>query len=100
MSGYGKAGGQEKTGADRGTTGYRGPSDEAFDENGKRIERSIYSRPWIDDESKEIPVTITLKGKWNVASHPAVKVLESDKKHTILQFTCREGKSYDVQLSK
>lgn len=79
---------------------YRGPSDEAFDENGKRIERSIYSRPWIDDESKEIPVTITLKGKWNVASHPAVKVLESDKKHTILQFTCREGKSYDVQLSK
>ena len=42
---------------------YRGPSDEAFDENGKRIERSIYSRPWIDDESKEIPVTITLKGK-------------------------------------
>lgn len=79
---------------------YRGPSDEAFDENGKRIERSIYSRPWIDDESKEIPVTVTLKGKWNVTSHPAVKVLEADKKHTVLQFICREGKSYDVQLSK
>ena len=67
---------------------YRGPSDEAFDENGKRIERSIYSRPWIDDESKEIPVTITLKGKWNVASHPAVKVLES---------TTEATQSYTVQ---
>lgn len=79
---------------------YRGPSDEAFDENGKRIERSIYSRPWIDNESQEIPVTLTLKGKWNVTPHPAVEVLKADKKQTVLRFTCREGKSYDVQLSK
>ena len=38
---------------------YRGPSDEAFDKDGKRMERSIYSRPWIDNESGEIPVTVT-----------------------------------------
>jgi hypothetical protein len=42
---------------------YRGPSDEAFDKDGKRMERSIYSRPWIDNESGEIPVTVTLKGR-------------------------------------
>ena len=42
---------------------YRGPSDEAFDKDGKRIERSIYSRPWTDNESQEIPVTVTLKGQ-------------------------------------
>ena len=35
---------------------YRGPSDEAFDKDGKRIERSIYSRPWINNGSSEIPV--------------------------------------------
>lgn len=46
---------------------YRGPSDEAFDKDGKRIERSIYSRPWTDNESQEIPVTVTLKGQWKVA---------------------------------
>ena len=40
---------------------YRGLSDEAFDKDGKRIERSIYSRPWTDNESQEIPVTVTLK---------------------------------------
>lgn len=45
---------------------YRGPSDEAFDKDGKRMERSIYSRPWIDNESGEIPVTVTLKGRWKV----------------------------------
>ena len=40
---------------------YRGPSDEAFDKDGKRMERSIYSRPWIDNDSGEIPVTVTLR---------------------------------------
>ena len=58
---------------------YRGPSDEAFDKDGKRIERSIYSRPWIDDESGEIPVTVTLKGLWQVAETPYCKLVSADK---------------------
>ncbi len=58
---------------------YRGASDEAFDKDGKRIERSIYSRPWIGNESGEIPVTVTLKGRWNVEETPFCKVLSSDK---------------------
>lgn len=37
------------------------------------MERSIYSRLWIDKESKEIPVTITLEGYWNVADPPSPK---------------------------
>ena len=41
---------------------YRGPSDEAFDKDGKRIERSIYSRPWVNNGSSEIPLTVTIKG--------------------------------------
>ncbi len=80
---------------------YRGPSDESFDNDGKRIERSIYSRPWKDNESQEIPVTVTLSGQWvpeNLLSN--MELVESDKKHTVLRFTCREGRSYDVNLSK
>lgn len=79
---------------------YRGASDEALDENGKRTERSIYSRPWKDNESKEIPVKITLKDKWNIKETPNCKVLSSTKEETVLQFTCKEGKSYDVEISK
>ena len=79
---------------------YRGPSDEAFDKDGKRIERSIYSRPWTDNESQEIPVTVTLKGQWKVAETPYCKVLSADKKQTVLRFTCRDAASFDVELKR
>lgn len=79
---------------------YRGSSDEAFDENGKRIERSIYSRPWGDNDSGEIPVVITLKGKWDVKDSSACKVLSSDKKRTVLEFICKDGASFNVELLK
>ena len=79
---------------------YRGPSDEAFDKDGKRIERSIYSRPWIDNDSGEIPVTVTLKGLWQVAETPYSKLVSADKKQTVLRFTCRDAASFDVELRK
>ena len=79
---------------------YRGSSDEAFDKDGKRMERSIYSRPWIDNDSGEIPVTVTLKGEWNVAETPYCKVISKDKQQTVLQFTCRDAASFDVELKK
>lgn len=79
---------------------YRGPSDEAFDKDGKRIERSIYSRPWIDNDSGEIPVTVTLKGLWQVAETSYCKLVSADKKQTVLRFTCRDAASFDVELRK
>ena len=79
---------------------YRGASDEAFDKDGKRVERSIYSRPWIDNESGEIPVTVTLKGQWNIKETPFCKVLSVDKKQTVLRFTCKDGASLEVMLEK
>ena len=79
---------------------YRGPSDEAFDKDGKRIERSIYSRPWTDNESQEIPVTVTLKGQWKVAETPYCKVLSADKNQTVLRFTCRDAASLEIELKR
>lgn len=79
---------------------YRGPSDDIFDENGKRIERSIYSRPWKYNESQPIPVTITLKGEWELAETPSCKILSKDKKNTVLQFVCKDGASYDVKMNR
>ena len=77
---------------------YRGSSDEAFDENGKRIERSIYSRPWIDNDSGEIPVTITLRGHWTVEETPTCRIVSSDRKQTVLRFVCKDGESREVEL--
>lgn len=79
---------------------YRGPSDDIYDEQGKRIERSVYSRPWINNESAEIPVTITLKGQWKVIETPYCKLISIDKKQTVLRFSCRNAASFDVVLQK
>lgn len=79
---------------------YRGASDEAFDKDGKRIERSIYSRPWISNESGEIPVTVTLKGRWEVKETSFCKVLSADKKQTVVRFTCKDGLSFEAELKK
>lgn len=80
---------------------YRGPSDEAFDENGKRMERSIYSRPWIDNDSGEIPVTITLKGLWTLAEVPSYcELIAADNHQTVLRFKCKDAMSFDVELRR
>ena len=48
----------------------------------------------------EIPLTVTLKGEWNVAETPYCKVISKDKQQTVLQFTCRDAASFDVELKK
>ena len=55
-------------------------------------------RPWIDNESGEIPVTVTLKGWWKVAETPYCKLVSADKKQTVLRFTCKDAASFDVEL--
>lgn len=81
---------------------YSGESDDIYDENGKRIERSIYSRPWINNESKEIPLTITLKGAWKPVEEETAccKVISRNKKCTVLRFACKDAASYNVRLQK
>ena len=79
---------------------YRGASDEKLDAQGKRIERSIYSRPWISNKSQEIPVRVTLKGRWNISENPACKVISCNKKATTLEFTCKDAASFEVKLTK
>ena len=79
---------------------YSGPSDEAFDEQGKRKERSIYSRPWIKNKSAEIPLTVTLKGYWQVEETPFCKVISADKKQTVLRCVCKDAASFEVDLKR
>lgn len=79
---------------------YRGKSDELFDAKGKRVERSIYSRPWIANSSQTMPVAITLKGRWAIENNDGfLKVRLTDNK-TIIIFQCKDGKSINTQLVK
>lgn len=79
---------------------YRGASDELLDENGKRVERSIYSRPWISNESQVIPVTLVLKGKWSVSEMKESLSVEVEGNSTRISFGCKDAASIDVKLNK
>lgn len=79
---------------------YRGESDELLDENGKRVERSIYSRPWKYNPSLEIPVSITLRGLWEIEKASEHVSSRHERGNTIIIVQCTEAKSYDIPLKK
>lgn len=80
---------------------YEGESDEIYDENGKRIERSVYSRSWIDNPSKESTIEITLKGKWELAEDSDYITIEKRRKNTTtIAVDCQHGFSRETILQK
>lgn len=79
---------------------YRGASDELFDHEGKRVERSIYSRPWKDSPSLEIPVNVTIKGLWEIKETSEYVSARLEDGNTIITVRCSEAKSYDIPLKK
>ncbi|MGN0036119.1 MAG: chondroitinase family polysaccharide lyase [Bacteroidaceae bacterium] len=80
---------------------YRGAPDETYDENGKRVERSIASHPWKDDPSLPIPVTVTLKGRWTADTLPDnCRIVSATKKETVLEFICKDAASFDAVLKR
>ncbi|TLX76041.1 chondroitinase [Labilibacter sediminis] len=75
---------------------YSGPADEIY-KDGKRVERSIYSRPWRSHESQETTLKIELKGKWEAPdSSVQLKITEED--NTIITFICKDGLTESVEL--
>lgn len=85
---------------------YEGESDERFDAAGKRIERSIYSRTWIDNPSAEHEVCLTLRGAWQAdctcgsARIASTERDASGETFTLLAVTCREGATKEIRLTE
>lgn len=78
---------------------YEGDPDEVYDEEGKSVERSIYSRDWIDNPSGTSYLKITVAGRWKIGvTNRPVRVAESGKDHTVIEFECRHGLSQEVLL--
>ena len=77
---------------------YEGPSDEVFDADGKRVERSIYSREWIDNPSGESLLEVTLRGRWALKEADEGCRVEIDGDRTVVTFACREGATREVTL--
>ena len=80
---------------------YEGPSDEVFDENGKRVERSIYGRKWVDSPCGQTEVRLTLNGIWELADSGKndVKVTDAGG-NTELVFLTGEGRTEEILLTR
>lgn len=80
---------------------YEGPSDEIFDQNGKRIERSIYSRKWVNNPCADTKVHMTLNGLWQIEDAAGVRIAaRHDNGNTVLEFTSKEARTEEVTLKK
>ena len=77
---------------------YEGPSDEVFDADGRRAERSVYSRKWIDNPSGESQLEVVIRGRWQSADDRPECRIEPAGENTALIFTCREGATREVNL--
>ena len=80
---------------------YQGESDEKFDTQGKRIERSVYGRDWIDAPCAETTVKLTLEGLWEFADLNGCNVeILHDNRQTMLTFKSKEARTEEITLKK
>lgn len=79
---------------------YRGPSDEVF-KDGKRVERSIYSRKWVGNDCGETTVSVKLAGRWElIDSRRSDVTLSMENGDTSLIFKTGEARTEEIQLTK
>ena len=78
---------------------YAGESDEKFDKNGKRLERSVYSRHWIDNACAPTTVEVILKGLWEISANGGSDVtLTHEDGNTVLVFRSKEARTEEITL--
>lgn len=79
---------------------YEGESDEWYDAAGRRIERSVYSREWINNPSAESSVELRLEGRWLLAEENPSVELRHEKRQTILRIRCHEAATQTCKLKR
>ena len=70
---------------------YSGESDEVFNADGKRKERSVYGRAWVGNPSQPRTVEMVIEGEWDLAEacdDVTVQVNEGKTYITAVSFEC------------
>lgn len=78
---------------------YTGESDEIFDENGKRKERSVYGRSWVANPAHPTSVEIVLNGRWKPESDCNYTVDNTGSTTTVVVNT-HESKTENIRFVK
>ena len=77
---------------------YTGDSDEIYDEDGKRKERSVYGREWVNNPAHPTTVRIVVNGQWKV-SGPCEMSVNHDEGKTIINIVTAESRIENIKLS-
>lgn len=80
---------------------YEGKADVKYDASGAPIERSVYSMPWINNDSAVSTIEVQVKGKWQLvgkSDHIQVKKIENNI--TTLTVKCQHGCSREATFEK
>jgi chondroitin-sulfate-ABC endolyase/exolyase len=77
---------------------YTGDSDEIFDKNGKRIERSVYGRSWIKNPSGKTSLSVTIKGEWQIDECSGLVQTEVSNGMTYVTITTSECRTEHINL--
>ena len=78
---------------------YSGESDEVFDVNGKRKERSVYGRKWITNPALPTAVQIVVSGEWNVSGDCEMTV-KHEAGNTVISIVTAECRTENIKLNK
>lgn len=80
---------------------YEGAADEAYDASGKRIERSVYSRQWINNPSGKSEIELVLSGEWKTEGNSEnIQVKSVANGKTTFRVSCQHGLSRETSLVK
>ena len=80
---------------------YAGEADDLYDKEGKRVERSVYGRSWIENPAGSTTIELTLEGSWKIDAHGDTQVdAKTDQRHTIVSITTSECRTEHITLSK
>ncbi|MGN1210712.1 MAG: polysaccharide lyase family 8 super-sandwich domain-containing protein, partial [Candidatus Cryptobacteroides sp.] len=79
---------------------YEGEPDEIY-KDGKRVERSVYGREWIDNKCAPTQVKVTVKGLWDVKDCGSSAVRDYREENcTSLIFTTGQGRTEEIELRR
>ena len=78
---------------------YTGESDEVYDENGRRKERSVYGRSWVNNPAHTTTVELVLNGIWKVEGECSLQTrYDSDK--TFITIETSESRTEILKLKR
>lgn len=77
---------------------YSGPADEIYDASGKRVERSVYSRSWIDNDCLPTMVSLTLDGLWSIVTAPEGTICRNINGKSFITIPTAEARTETIVL--